>query len=216
MSPIGCQTVGNRGTGVGWGTVAFLDPVTLSGSLVRLEPLARSHADALRAATHDGRVWELWYTSAPAPEDVEADITAKRAGAAAGQGLPFALRRLLDDKVVGVTTFLHPVPAVPAVEIGSTWYAASARRTGLNTEAKFLMLRHAFEVWGCRRVAFRATWFNHPSREAIERLGAVFEGRIRNDRVLRDGTVTDTAQYSLTGEQWPAVQRHLNHLLGRH
>lgn len=193
--------------------MAFLDPVTLTGSLVRLEPLSRSHTDALRAATLDGRVWELWYTSAPAPDDVEADIVAKRKAAASGQGLPFALRRLLDGTVVGVTTFLHPVPAVPAVEIGSTWYAASARRTGLNTEAKLLMLRHAFTVWGCRRVAFRATWFNHPSREAIERLGAVFEGRIRNDRVLRGGTVTDTAQYSLTGEQWPAVERHLTHLL---
>ena len=195
--------------------MAFLDPDTLRGSLVQLEPLSRSHADALGAATRDGRVWELWYTSAPAPDDVEADIAAKRAAAAAGQGLPYAVRRLLDDTVVGVTTFLNPLPKVPAVEIGSTWYAASARRSGLNTEAKFLMLRHAFSVWGCRRVAFRATWFNHPSRDAIERLGAVFEGRIRNDRVLRDGTVTDTAQYSLTGEQWPAVEAHLRHLLRR-
>ena len=196
--------------------MAFLDPVTLTGSLVQLEPLSRSHADALRAASLDGRVGELWYATAPGPDEVEADIGAKRAAAHAGQGLPFALRRRLDGAVVGVTTFLHPVPAVPAIEIGSTWYAASARRTGLNTEAKLLMLRHAFEVWGCRRVAFRATWFNHPSREAIERLGAVFEGRIRNDRILRDGTVTDTAQYSLTGEQWPAVRQHLTHLLAGH
>lgn len=196
--------------------MALLDPITLDGAHVRLEPLDTSHADALRAATLDGRVWELWYTSAPSPHEVESDIAAKLADAAAGRRLSFVARRFGDGEVVGVTTFLNPLPAVPAVEIGSTWYAASARRTGINTEAKLLMLEQAFEAWGCRRVAFRATWFNQPSRTAIERLGAEFEGRIRNDRVLRDGTVTDTAQYSLTDAQWPAVRAHLRHLLQRH
>lgn len=194
----------------------LLDPVTLSGDLVRLEPLTLSHADALRAATRDGRVWELWCTSAPTPEGVEADIAAKLELAARGLMAPLVTRRLTDDRVIGVTTFLNPLPAVPALEIGYTWNAASARRTGTNTEAKLLMLRHAFEAWDVRRVAFRANWYNQPSRRAIERLGAEFEGRLRNDRVTRDGLVTDTAQYAITDDQWPAVQRHLVHLLTRH
>ena len=191
----------------------FLDPVTLNGDIVSLEPLAIDHADAVRAATLDGRVWELWYTSAPEPDAVAADVAGKLALAERGAMLPFAVRRRADDRIVGVTTYLNPLPAIPAVEIGYTWYGASARRTGLNTEAKLLLLRHAFEEWACRRVAFRATWFNQDSRHAIERLGAVFEGRIRHDRVTRDGIVTDTAQYSITDDQWPAVERHLTHLL---
>lgn len=195
--------------------VSLLDPVTLAGDLVRLEPLTRAHADALREAVRDGRVWELWCTSAPTPEGVEADIDAKLGLAARGLMLPFATRRLADDRVIGVTTFLNPLPAIPALEIGYTWNAASARRTGTNTEAKLLMLRHAFGEWGVRRVAFRANWYNQPSRRAIERLGAEFEGRLRNDRVTRDGLVTDTAQYSITDDQWPAVRRHLTHLLNR-
>ena len=149
------------------------------------------------------------------PETVAADVKAKRDLAERGLVLPFALRRLADGQLVGVTTYCHPLPTVPAVEIGYTWQAASAHRTGTNTEAKLLMLAHAFEQWGCRRVCFRATWFNHPSRRAIERLGAVFEGRIRNDRIMRTGEVTDTAQYSITDGDWPAVRRHLDHLLAK-
>lgn len=194
--------------------MAFLDPVVLTGRHVRLEPLSRDHAAALRAAVRDGRVWELWYTSAPEPDAVAADIEAKLTLAGQGLMLPLVTRRQADGKVVGATAYLNPVPGVPAIEIGSTWNAASTRRTGTNTESKLLLLRHAFDVWGCRRVAFRTTWFNLESRRAIERLGAVFEGHIRHDRVTRDGIVTDTAQYSITDDQWPAVERHLTHLLG--
>ena len=106
-------------------------------------------------------------------------------------------------------------PAGATWRCGYTRQAASAHRPGTNTEATLLMPAHAFEQWGCRRVCFRATWFNHPSRRAIERLGAVFEGRIRNDRIMRTGEVTDTAQYSITDGDWPAVRRHLDHLLAK-
>ena len=191
----------------------ILTTTTLAGRLVGLEPLGEEHVDGLGEAVQDGRIHELWYTSAPAPEAVGADVAAKQEQADRGLMLPFAIRRLADGQLIGVTTFCHPLPAVPAVEIGYTWQAASAHRTGTNTEAKLLMLAHAFEQWGCRRVCFRATWFNQPSRRAIERLGAVFEGRIRNDRILRTGEVTDTAQYSITDGDWPAVRRHLHHLL---
>ena len=178
--------------------------------------LNRNTRGAQRSEYSDGHINDLWYTSAPAPETVAADVKAKRDLAERGLMLPFALRRLADGQLVGVTTYCHPLPTVPAVEIGYTWNSASARRTGTNTESKLLLLRHAFEEWGCRRVAFRATWYNTPSRRAIERIGATFEGRIRNDRILRDGTVTDTAQYAITDADWPAVQRHLTHLLATH
>ena len=193
----------------------ILTATSLTGRIVGLEPLDDGHVMGLRAAVQDGRIHDLWYTSAPAPEAVAADVAAKREQADRGFMLPFAIRRLADGQLIGVTTFCNPLPAVPAVEIGYTWQAASAHGTGTNTEAKLLMLAHAFEQWGCRRVCFRATWFNHQSRRAIERLGAVFEGRIRNDRILRTGEVTDTAQYSITDGDWPAVRRHLEHLLAQ-
>ncbi|RMB61771.1 GNAT family N-acetyltransferase [Tessaracoccus antarcticus] len=191
----------------------ILTPEILTGQLVRLEPLSDEHVEGLRVAVQDGRIADLWYTSAPRPEAMAHDVEAKLDQAAQGLMLPFAIRRLADDRLIGVTTYCHPIPAVPAVEIGYTWQAGSAHRTGTNTEAKLLMLSHAFEEWGCRRVSFRATWFNHPSRRAIERLGASFEGRIRNDRILRTGEVTDTAQYSITDGDWFAVRHHLRHLI---
>lgn len=193
--------------------MTFLAATTLTGRLVRLEPLAEEHVDGLADAVRDGRIHDLWYTSVPEPGAMASDVADKLSLAQQGQMLPFAIRRLADDRLIGVTTFCSPLPAVPAVEIGFTWQAASAHRTGTNTEAKRLMLAHAFDEWGCRRVSFRATWFNHQSRRAIERLGAVFEGRIRNDRRLRTGEVADTAQYSITDDDWPAVRRHLDHLL---
>ena len=128
----------------------FLTPTTLTGHLVSLEPLDDVHIEGLRAAVQDGHINDLWYTSAPAPETVAADVKAKRDLAERGLMLPFALRRLADGQLVGVTTYCHPLPTVPAVEIGYTWQAASAHRTGTNTEAKLLMLAHAFEQWGCR------------------------------------------------------------------
>ena len=194
--------------------MGFLEPVSLVGRGVRLEPLAVEHAGGLADAARLDQVWGLWFTSAPDADAMLADIEAKLALARAGELLPFAVLRP-DGVPVGVTTYLHPLPAVPALEIGMTWLAASARGTGLNTEAKKLLFGNAFEAWGCRRVALRTTWLNQRSRAAIERIGATFEGRIRNDRVMRDGTVTDSAQYSVTDAEWPAVKQHLRHLLHR-
>lgn len=194
--------------------MGFLDPVTLVGREVRLEPLSLEHAGGLADAARLDQVWRLWYASAPPADQMRSDIETKLAAARAGQVAPFAVLRA-DGVPVGMTTFLHPLAAVPAVEIGMTWLSASVCRTSVNTESKLLMLGHAFEEWSCRRVALRATWLNQRSREAIERIGATFEGRIRNDRVMRDGTVTDTAQYSITDAEWPAVKQHLRHLLHR-
>ena len=132
------------------------------------------------------------------------------AAAEQGQWLPFVV--LQDAVPVGSTSFLHPQAEIPSVEIGATWLGPAARRTGVNTVAKSLLLTHAFDVWGCRWVTFRATWWNRASRAAIERIGASFEGRIRNDRVTREGLVTDSAQYAITDAEWPAVRRHLQFL----
>lgn len=190
--------------------MAFLDPVTLQAGGVRLEPLGLHHAGPLADAMGDDDPAKEWFARTPSAADVASDIDAKLQAAAAGQWLPFAV--LNEGTAVGSTSYLHPQSDIPSVEIGATWLGPAARRTGVNTAAKTLLLTHAFETWGCRRVAFRATWFNRASRAAIERFGATFEGRIRNDRVTREGLVTDSAQYSITDAEWPAVRRHLEYL----
>lgn len=192
--------------------MAFLDPTSLVGALVRLDPLTHADASELAVAVAEGDLGESPLTSTPTPAAMAADVARKIAEAERRQRLPFAIRRL-DGSLVGVTTYLNPLPAIPAVEIGATWIARGAQRTGINTEMKYLMLTHAFDTWGCRRVALRTAWLNQQSRAAIERLGAAFEGRIRNDRLTRDGLVTDTAQYALTDADWSVVRHHLEGLL---
>lgn len=189
--------------------MTFMNPVVLTGELVRLEPLAPTHVDDLRAACEHGDLAALWYASVPSPARVEDHVAEQLQAAELGILTPFVTRRLVDGRVIGMTAFCNPLPRLPAVEIGGTWNIPSAWRTGTNTNSKQLLLRHAFEVWGCRRVAFRTAWFNSASRAAIERLGAIFEGRIRQDRITREGIVTDSAQYSITDVQWPAVRIHL-------
>lgn len=190
--------------------MAFLDPATLEAGPVRLEPLTLQHAGPLAEAMGDDRPADLWFARTPEPADLAADIATKLAAAEQGQWLPFVV--LQDAVPVGSTSFLHPQAEIPSVEIGATWLGPAARRTGVNTVAKSLLLTHAFDVWGCRRVTFRATWWNRASRAAIERIGASFEGRIRSDRVTREGLVTDSAQYAITDAEWPAVRRHLQFL----
>jgi RimJ/RimL family protein N-acetyltransferase len=190
----------------------MLSPVTLTGDLVTLEPLRPEHHDALVAAASDGRLWELWYTSVPSPETMRADIDGKLAEPTT---LPFAVRRNDTGAVVGVTTYLNAEPDVPRVEIGSTWTAASAQRTGVNAESKLLLLTHAFETLGCRAVEFRTHWHNHQSRTAIARLGAKQDGVLRNHRRLPDGSLRDTVVFSVLDTEWPAVRAGLRSRLDR-
>lgn len=192
-----------------------LQPVTLTGELVTLEPLQRGHADALATAASDGRLWELWYTSVPTPEGMAADVEARLVRQAAGEMLPFVVRRNADGSVVGATTYLDLDLAVPRLEVGSTWTAASAQRTGVNAESK-LLLTHAFEVLGCLAVEFRTHWHNQQSRTAIARLGAKQDGVLRNHRRLPDGSLRDTVVFSITDTEWPAVRSGLRHRLARH
>jgi N-acetyltransferase len=190
----------------------MLSPVTLTGELVTLEPLRADHHDDLVDAASDGRLWELWYTSVPSPETMRADIDRKLAEPTT---LPFTVRRNDTGAVVGMTTYLNAEPDVPRLEIGATWTAASAQRTGVNAESKLLLLTHAFEVLGCLAVEFRTHWHNQQSRTAIARLGAKQDGVLRNHRRLPDGSLRDTVVFSILDTEWPSVRNGLRHRLAR-
>jgi RimJ/RimL family protein N-acetyltransferase len=196
--------------------VASLEPVTLAGDVVTLEPLRREHAGALATAASDGRLWELWYTSVPTPERMPADIEGKLALRDAGAMLPFTVRRNDTGAVVGMTTYCNVDAETPRLEVGYTWTAASAQRTGVNTEGKLLLLGHAFEALGCLAVEFRTHWHNTRSRTAIAALGAKQDGVLRNHRRQPDGSLRDTVVFSITDAEWPAVRNGLRHRLARH
>jgi RimJ/RimL family protein N-acetyltransferase len=188
---------------------AFLSPVALEGRHVRLEPLAHEHAEGLRRATADGELWTLWYTAVPAPDEVAAYVDAALAMQAAGTALPFAVRSKATGEIVGCTRYCHADAANRRVEIGYTWYAAGVQRSAVNTECKWLLLRHAFETLRCIRVEFCTHWLNQRSRAAIERLGAKQDGVLRNHRILPDGSYRDTVVFSIIESEWPAVNTHL-------
>jgi RimJ/RimL family protein N-acetyltransferase len=192
----------------------IVQPVTLAGQHVTLLPLSPDHAPALAEAVQDGELWRLWYTAVPSPEGMAAEITRRLGLMAGGSMLPFTV---LDatGKPVGMTTYMNIDSAHQRVEIGSTWYARSVQRTPLNTEAKRLLLAHAFETLDCIAVEFRTHRFNHPSRRAIERLGAQLDGILRNHQRASNGTLRDTAVYSITADEWPTVRTHLDFQLER-
>lgn len=190
-----------------------LEPVTLTGRLVRLEPLRHDHHDGLVEAASDGRMWDRWYTSVPRPEDMHTEIDRRLALQEAGTMLPFTTIRASDDAVIGMTTFMDIEPSVPRVEIGSTWNRESAHGTGTNPASKLLLMTHAFETWQVEAVRYRTHKMNLQSRAAIERLGAELEGLLRADSIDAQGVVRDTAQYSIVARTWPMVKANLQHRL---
>lgn len=194
--------------------MAFIEPVTLSGRHVRLEPLAMIHHDTLVEAASDGDLWKLWYTSVPAPEAMRAWIDTALA-MRDQHALPFVIRDMRDDSIVGSTRYFNVDPHNRRLEIGHTWHAQRAQRTGINTEAKLLLLGHAFEALQCIAVEFRTHWMNHPSREAIARLGAKQDGVLRQHQRMADGSLRDTVVFSIIDAEWPTVKRHLQHKLER-
>jgi RimJ/RimL family protein N-acetyltransferase len=196
-------------------TVDWTTPPTLRGRHVSLEPLAPSHADGLREAVEDGRLYDIWYTNVPAPADVANYIDGALSKQAKGEQLAFAVRDA-SGRIVGTTRYYELTPEVPRLQIGYTWYAASAQRTGLNTEAKLLLLGHAFDVLRCAAVGLQTSWFNHASRTAIARLGAKEEGITRHHARHRDGTLRDTVNFSIIDAEWPGVKANLIGHLGRH
>lgn len=191
-------------------------PVPLEGNGVRLEPLAARHAEGLAAAAADGRLWELWFTSVPAPDQTAGYVADALEGQRAGHMLPWAVRELSSGMIVGSTRYHDIAVQVDRVEIGYTWYAATWQRTHLNTACKLLLLTHAFEALECRVVGLRTDNFNFASQRAIAALGARQDGVIRHHQARRDGTVRDTVMFSILASEWPDVKRHLTTRLARH
>jgi RimJ/RimL family protein N-acetyltransferase len=193
---------------------AWTDPPTLEGGHVTLRPLEPEDRDAILAASADGRLWELFYTSAPGPDTIDDWFAGAFRERGEGRGMPFAV---LDagGSIVGTTRFLRMNRANRRVEIGGTFYAARAQRTGLNTETKLLLLTHAFESLDCVCVQLRTDWFNTASQRAIERLGAKRDGVLRGQRIMADGRVRDAVVYSILDHEWPGVKRNLELMLAR-
>jgi RimJ/RimL family protein N-acetyltransferase len=190
-------------------------PATLEGHGVRLEPLAREHAAGLTEAVKDGRLWELFFTSVPEVEQVQAYISGALAGQEKGDMLPWAVRDLKSGAIVGSTRYHDIIPASDRVEIGWTWYAKRVQRSHVNTACKLLLFEYAFEKLGCKVVGLRTDNFNFRSQRAIEALGAKKDGVIRHHWVRRDGSVRDTVMYSVLAHEWPDVKRYLEFRLKR-
>ena len=193
-----------------------LQPTTLEGHGIRLEPLTEAHTEALAAAAADGRLWELWFTAIPEPPGMADYVAGALKGQSEGHMLPWAVRDLASNTIVGTTRYHDIVPALDRVEIGYTFYAQSRQRTNVNTTCKMLLLAHAFDTVGCKVVGLRTDSFNFRSQRAIEALGAKKDGVIRHYNVRKDGTARDTVMYSILASEWRDVRRHLELRLGRH
>jgi N-acetyltransferase len=181
---------------------------TLEGRIVRLEPLAAAHGDGLWLASRDPRTWR--WLSIVQPQTRETwDTFVQQALDAAAAGTEIPLVTIRRDEIVGSTRFLALRPEHRSVEIGWTWLHPSAWGTGANVEAKLLQLRHAFEVWSCRRVELKTDAHNERSRGALEALGATFEGVHRKHMLVRGGENRDSAWYSVVDDDWPSVQARL-------
>jgi len=195
--------------------VIRLEPVTLEGYGVRLEPLQKQHLEGLEQAASDGKLWELWFTSVPAPGETAKYIDTALQGQKDGHMLPWAVHDLKSRSIVGSTRYHDVVAAADRVEIGWTWYAKRCQRSHVNTACKLLLFTHAFEKVGCKVVGLRTDNFNFRSQRAIEALGAKKDGVIRHHWPRRDGTVRDSVLYSVLAAEWPDVKRHLEMRLKR-
>ncbi|ENV00844.1 GNAT family N-acetyltransferase [Acinetobacter variabilis] len=193
----------------------WIESVTLVGQNVILQPLDLSHHQELSEAVQDGELWRLWYTFIPTPERMLAEIQRRLALQQQGLMLPFTVFDYHSGKVLGMTSFMNIDAAHHRLEIGSTWYRQSVQRSAVNTEAKKLLLTHAFEVLNCIAVEFRTSSFNLKSRAAIEYLGAKLDGILRSHQIVEGNILRDTYVYSILQGEWPAVKRHLESRLDR-
>ncbi|MGC1378971.1 MAG: GNAT family protein [Anaerolineales bacterium] len=193
-----------------------VDPVVLSGNHVRLEPLSEAHIAGLAEAGRDPSIWRhMLYGEVTSPEKMAAWVQHRLRDKAPGAEQPFAVIHLETGKIAGSTRYMDIRPEHRGLEIGGTWYGTAFQRTAVNTEAKYLLLRHAFETLGCIRVQLKSDLRNERSQRAIERIGAVREGVLRNHMILSDGVYRDTVYFSILDREWPAVKTHLEQLLAR-
>lgn len=190
-----------------------LSPVTLEGSVVRLEPLGMQHVAALCEVGLDPALWALTTIRVNTPADMEKYVSDALADQRAGIALPFAAVERASGRVIGSTRFGSITPAHRRVEIGWTWIAQPWQRTAVNTEAKLLMLRHAFETLGCIRVELKTSALNARSRAAMRRIGATEEGTMRQHMINADGSLRDSVYFSVIDTEWPAVERRLEAML---
>ena len=192
-----------------------VEPVTLQGRIVRLEPLSLEHVAGLAEVGLDPAIWR-WTIARPATEDdLRAWAEAALANRAAGTEMPFVTIDAATGRPIGSSRFMNIVLEHRRLEIGWTWIAPPWQRSGANREAKLLQLRHAFEVLGCRRVEFKTDSRNEASRNALLGIGAQFEGIFRNHMVMPEGPMRHSAWYSVIDEEWPAVRDRLEASLTR-
>jgi N-acetyltransferase len=185
-------------------------PVVIQGKFIRLEPLNLEHVPQLSIAGRDERIWQFMLygpvTDEPRMRLWVQDMLSRQAR---GTDLPFAVILVETGKAIGATRYIDIRPADRGVEIGGTWYAVEYQRTVVNSECKYLLLKHAFETLSCIRVQFKTDLRNERSQRAIERLGAVKEGVFRNHMLLMDGTIRHSVYYSIIDTEWPAVKTFL-------
>ena len=181
----------------------------VTGGHVSIVELSLAHEQDLVEAAADGELHRLWYTTVPAPEGVRVEIERRLALRQSGSMLPFSIIDKASGKAIGMTTYMNIDAGNRRLEIGSTWYRQSVQRSPVNTECKLLLLQHAFEQLDCIAVEFRTHFINTQSRRAIERLGAKLDGIIRSHMIMDNGTIRDSAVYSIIQPEWPTVKANL-------
>lgn len=191
-------------------------PLILHGTLVRLEPLQRNHIQGLAKAGSDPGIWKFMrYGLVTTPETMSIWVETLLDAQIKGHELPFTVFWQATGQVIGATRYMNISRENRSLEIGGTWYTPKFQRTGANTESKYLLIRHAFEYLGCIRVQFKTDFLNQRSQTAIERLGAVREGVLRNHMILPDGRVRDSVYFSIISSEWAGVKSRLEGLLTR-
>lgn len=188
---------------------------SLKGKTVTLLPLEEKHKPALLAAAEDGKLWELWYTSVPSTDTIDAYIERAIVEREKGASFAYVVVENATDRIIGTTRYCNVDAGNRRVEIGYTWYAESVQRTSVNTACKYLLLENAFDNLNCIAVEFRTNWFNERSRKAILRLGAKQDGVLRNHRVDAQGIMRDTVVFSIISSEWPVVRKSLKFQLSR-
>ncbi len=190
--------------------------IQLKGIHATLVPLSETHLDDLIIAAVDGNLWKIHYAQVPSHETMEADIRRRLSLQKKGLMLPFTVLSNHNQRVVGMTTYTQIDADNKRLGIGWTWYAKSAQRTAINTECKYLLLKHAFENLGCIAVEFKVDTLNIKSQRAVLRIGAKLDGTIRNHSILHDGEVRDMHLYSILPHEWPNVRSHFKWLMSRY
>lgn len=201
------------GEGKANGAIVRLEPCTLEGRVVRLEPLALSHLEGLCRVGLDPELWRLTVSKVATPDDMRRYVDAALQAQGEGTALPFATVWRASDQVIGSTRFANAALEHRRVEIGWTWLGRPWQRSGANAEAKYLMLRHAFEVWDLVRVELKTSALNQQSRGAMRKLGAVEEGVLRRHMINEDGSPRDSVFYSILADEWPKVKAGLEERL---